>query len=400
MKVLVLNSGSSSVKYTFFDMDGEKKLARGIIECIGLPEAYFKHQSAGEEEVKEQCKVSNHLEAIDIIIKNLIDPRRRIINNLSEIDAVGHRIVHGGEKFSKSVMINEEVLQDIRNCFVLAPLHNPHNYTGIEACEKLLAGVPQIAVFDTAFHQTIPDYSYFYALPYSLYQKYNIRRYGFHGTSHHYVAQRAAQLLNKPPDQVNLITCHLGNGCSITAIRNGVSVDTSMGFTPLEGLVMGTRCGDIDPAIIIHLLNLEKISADDLNTLLQKKSGLLGISGLTSDMRTILKSAASGSDRARLALDVFCYRVKKYISSYFGVLNGADAIVFTAGIGENSPTIRERSCQGLENLGIRMNIEANNAGSLEERIVSSQDSPVKIMVIPTNEELMIARQTVRVLTNN
>src|SRR3989339_483778 len=316
MKVLVLNSGSSSVKYTFFSMDGEKKLARGIIECIGLPEAYFKHQSAGEEEVKEQCKVSNHLEAIDIIIKNLIDPRHKIINDLSEIDAVGHRIVHGGEKFSKSVMINEEVLQDIRNCFVLAPLHNPHNYTGIEACEKLLAGVPQIAVFDTAFHHTIPDYSYFYALPYSLYQKYNIRRYGFHGTSHHYVAQRAAQLLNKPPDQVNLITCHLGNGCSITAIRNGISVDTSMGFTPLEGLVMGTRCGDIDPAIIPYLMETEGLSLKEIDTLMQKKSGLYGLAGIgTGDMRDVIQAAEKGNKQAEIAKNIFIRRIVKYIGA-------------------------------------------------------------------------------------
>ncbi|HBU69378.1 MAG TPA: acetate kinase [Elusimicrobia bacterium] len=400
MKVLVLNCGSSSVKYTFFDMDGEKRLAFGIVECIGLPEAYYKHQVAGEEEVKEACKVSNHVEAVDIILQNLINRDHGIIQDIHEISAVGHRIVHGGEKFSKSVLITDEVMQDIKNCFVLAPLHNPHNYVGIEACVKLLPGVPEIAVFDTAFHQTIPQFAHLYALPYSLYQKYNIRKYGFHGTSHKYVAQRAAEFLGKPLEELKLITCHLGNGCSITAINKGVSVETSMGFTPLEGLVMGTRCGDIDPYILIHLQNIEKISLDDLNTLLNKKSGLLGISGLTSDMRTILKAMSSGSEKAKLAIDVYCYRVKKYIASYLGVLNGADAVIFTAGVGENSPTIRERCCQELSGLGISVDSALNSNIATNERQISEASSKVKVLVIPTNEELMIARESSRVLTNN
>lgn len=400
MKVLVLNSGSSSVKYMLFDMHGEKKLANGIIECIGLPEAYFKHQVSGGEKIKEACKVTNHMEAIELILKNLVNPRYKVLKNINEIDAVGHRIVHGGEKFSKSVMINDEVRSDIQKCFALAPLHNPHNYAGVESCEKLLPGVPQIAVFDTAFHQTIPDYAYLYGLPYTLYQKYNIRRYGFHGTSHNYVALQAAKLMGKKIEELKIITCHLGNGCSVAAIDKGISVDTSMGFTPLEGLVMGTRCGDIDPAIIIHLLSVEKTTAEDLYTLLNSKSGLFGISGLTGDMRTILKSMASGSDRARLALDVFCYRVKKYIASYMGVLNGADAIVFTAGVGENSPTVRERSCHGLDRLGITIDSNLNNDISSDNRFISPRSSAVKVLVIPTNEELMIARETAKVLTNN
>jgi acetate kinase len=400
MNILVINCGSSSVKYTFFDMQDERRLVKGSVECIGLPEAYFKHQSAGEAEIKEPCKAKNHSEAVELIIKNLTNPQHKIINDISEIAAVGHRIVHGGDKFSHSVPVNDSVKSDIKSLFVLAPLHNPHHYGGIEAVENLLPGVPQVVVFDTAFHQTIPDYAFFYGLPYNLYQKYNIRRYGFHGTSHNYVAGRAAKLLGKPLEECDLITSHLGNGCSICAIKKGKSIDTSMGFTPLEGLVMGTRCGDLDPAIIVHLMSAEKLTAENLNVLLNEKSGLYGISGLTNDLRTILKAAAAGSDRARLALNVFCYRVKKYISSYFGVLNGADAIVFTAGIGENSPTIREKSLEHMDALGVKLDAELNGTNSSEERIISGPDSKVKIMVIPTNEELMIARETLKVLTNN
>jgi acetate kinase len=398
MKVLVLNSGSSSIKYTFFSMTEEKRLAKGHVECIGLPEAYFKHQITGEEEIKESCKVSNHIEAIDLIIKNLIHDKHAIIKDVNEIAAVGHRVVHGGNMFSASVPVNDEVMAGLRQTFVIAPLHNPHHYSGIEAIAKLIPGTPQVVVFDTSFHQTIPEFAYMYALPYSIYEKYHIRRYGFHGTSHHYVALRAAAMLNKPLNETNLITCHLGNGCSITAIEKGKSVDTSMGFTPLEGLIMGTRCGDIDPAIIVHLMANETVTSDGLNTLLNKKSGLFGISGLTGDMRTILKATASGSERAKLALDMYCYRIKKYIGSYMASLNGADALVFTAGVGENSPTIREKSCQNLDNLGITLNIDANNQSSSEERVISIPDSKVKVFVIPTNEELMIARETVKVLT--
>ncbi|MFH1368190.1 MAG: acetate kinase [Elusimicrobiota bacterium] len=400
MKVLVLNTGSSSVKYTFFETEGEKRIAKGIVECIGLPEAYFKHQVTGEEEIKEACKAPNHQAAIKLILQNLTDAEHPVIKDIHDISGIGHRIVHGGEKFSKSVLVDDEVMQDIKNCFVLAPLHNPHHYEGLKACQELMEGIPEVAVFDTAYHQTIPDYAYSYGLPYTLCKKYNIRRYGFHGTSHHYVAERAAEILNKPIEKLNLITCHLGNGCSITAIEKGKSIDTSMGFTPLEGLVMGTRTGDLDPAIIIHLLSYEKISADDLNTLLNKKSGLLGISGISADMRTILKSAAGGMERAKLALEVFCYRAKKYISAYLGALNGTDAVVFTAGIGENSPTIREKCCENMQNLGIAIDKTANEGIIAEEGIISPKDMRVKVMVVPTNEELMIARETVKVLTNS
>ena len=379
-------------------MTEEKRLAKGLVECIGLPEAYFKHQVTGGEEIQESCKVSNHMEAIDLIIKNLVEDESGILKDVNDIAAVGHRIVHGGDKFSASVPVNEVVMEGLRECFAIAPLHTPHHYAGIEAITKLIPGTPQVVVFDTSFHQTIPEHAYMYALPYTIYEKYHIRRYGFHGTSHHYVALRAAAMLNKPLEVLKMITCHLGNGCSITAIDKGKSVDTSMGFTPLEGLVMGTRCGDIDPAIIVHLMTHEKITADSLNTLLNKKSGLFGISGLTGDMRTILKASAGGSERAKLALEMYCYRIRKYIGSYIAALNGVDALVFTAGVGENSPTIREKSCQNMSNLGINIDINANNASSSEERTVSTGDSKIKVLVIPTNEELMIARETVRVLT--
>lgn len=381
-----------------FSMTTEKRLAKGLIECIGLPEAYFKHQISGNEEVKETCKVRNHEEAVHLILGNLLDPQTGIIKDVTEIAAVGHRIVHGGRIFSDSVAVNDDVMEGLRGTFTIAPLHNPHHYSGIEACQKQLPGIPQVVVFDTAFHQTIPDYAFMYGLPYALYEKHAIRRYGFHGTSHKYVTMRAAEMLNKPLDKVKLITCHLGNGCSLTAIENGKSIDTSMGFTPLEGVMMGTRCGDIDPAVIVQLMTTEHITADTLNTLLNKKSGLLGISGLTGDMRTILSAAASGSDRARLALEMYCYRIKKYIASYFGVLNGVDGIVFTAGVGENSPTVREKSCAGLDRMGIMIDPEANLLGGSEERFISPAGAPLKVMVIPTNEELMIARESVRVLT--
>ncbi len=399
MKVLVVNCGSSSVKYILFEMEGEKRLAKGLVECIGLPEAYFKNQITGHEETKASARVRNHMEAVELILNGLLDGGHGMIKDPGDIAVVGHRIVHGGDKFSRSVAVNDEVMAGLRECFSIAPLHTPHHYAGIEACQKLLPGVPEVVVFDTAFHQTIPDYAYIYGLPYSLYEKFHIRRYGFHGTSHKYVAQRAARLMGRPLEELKLITCHLGNGSSICAVRNGKSIDTSMGFTPLEGLVMGTRCGDIDPAIIVHIMANERINADELNNLLNKKSGLLGISGLTGDMRTILSAANSGSYRAKLALEIFCYRIKKYIASYFGVMNGADGIVFTAGIGENSPTIREKACTDMEYLGVRFDRETNASAGSAEKTVSLPDSKVKVMVIPTNEELMIAHESVRVLTN-
>jgi acetate kinase len=399
MKVLVINSGSSSLKYTLYETEGEKRLAKGLVECIGLPEAYYKHQVAKNEEIKESCVAKNHINALTLVLNKLMDPAGKLIANAQEIGCVGHRVVHGGEKFSKPVLINEEVLNDIRACSILAPLHNPQNIQGIEACQSLLPGVPQVAIFDTAFHQTIPNFAFLYALPYAIYEKQNIRRYGFHGTSHEYVAQRAASMLGRPFNELKLITCHLGNGCSIAAIENGKSVDTSMGLTPLEGLVMGTRCGDVDPAIVMHLIENEKMTSPEVNTLLNKKSGLYGLSGLTNDMRTVLNAASAGSERAKIAVEVFCYRARKYIASYLGVLNGADAVVFTAGVGENCPTIREKIVLKLSNLGIDLDPEANMAPATGERTISIAGSRVKLLVIPTNEELMISRQAINVLTN-
>jgi acetate kinase len=400
MKVLVINSGSSSVKYTLYEMETKKRLAKGLVECIGLPEAYFKNQFDDEEETKETCKVKNHTAAVELVLNKLMDPAHGLIKDAKDIGAIGHRIVHGGVRFFDSVRVDEGVKAGLRECFSIAPVHTPHHYAGIEACEKLLPGVPEVLVFDTAYYQTMPDYAYIYGLPYSLYEKQQIRRYGFHGTSHKYVTQRAAEFLKQPLNELKIISCHLGNGCSITATLNGKAVDTSMGFTPLAGLVMGYRCGDIDPAIIVNIMQNGPINADELNNLMNKKSGMFGISGISGDMRTILKAAADGSYRAKLAFEIFCYSARKYVSSYYGVLNGADALIFTAGIGENSPEVREKTCESLDALGIRIDKDANNARSHEDRLISTPDSRMKVLVIPTNEELMIARETVRVLTNS
>ncbi|GMO64722.1 MAG: acetate kinase [Endomicrobiia bacterium] len=395
LKVLVVNCGSSSVKYTLLEMGSEKKVAWGIVECIGLPETYYKRQSINSDEKKDYVKVTNHMEAIELIIKNLLDEKVGSIVDASEIAVVGHRVAHGGVKFSKSVLVTEEVKEDLKEYFSIAPLHNPVNYAGILAIEKMLPGVPSVLVFDTAFHQTMPDYAYMYAIPYEYYEKDHVRRYGFHGTSHNYVSQRAATILVEPLNELKLVTVHLGNGSSIAAIENGKVIDTSMGFTPLQGVIMGTRCGDIDPAIIPYILSTypQQNSSDALNTLMNKKSGLLGISGLSADMRTIIKAIKSGNKRAKLAFEMLCYSVKKYISAYYGVLNGIDGLVFTAGIGENSPFVREKICANLHALGIEMDSEKNNVESSEERLISSSNSRVKVMVIPTNEELMIARES-------
>ncbi|MDD3065602.1 MAG: acetate kinase [Endomicrobiaceae bacterium] len=401
MKVLVVNCGSSSVKYALFSMTHEKKIACGLVECIGLPEAYFKRQSVGHEEEKTLCKVSNHFEAVELIINHLLEPEKGSIKNVDEIYAIGHRIVHGGDKFSGSVLVDENVKSGLKECFSIAPLHTPHHYAGIEAVEKMLPGIPSILVFDTAFHQTMPDYAYMYAVPYEYYKRDHVRRYGMHGTSHKYVMQRAAAMLGKNPEDVNLITCHLGNGSSITAIKKGKVIDTSMGFTPLAGLVMGTRCGDIDPAVLVHIMaENPKITSDEMNDLLNKESGLRGISGLSGDMRTIVKAIQAGNKRAKLAFDMLCYSAKKYICMYYGILNGIDGIAFTAGIGENVPSVREKACENLQNLNIELDIDKNNTPNQDERFISADSSKVKIMVIPTNEELMIARETIKVLGNH
>jgi acetate kinase len=401
MKVLVVNCGSSSVKYTLFEMDNEKKIAWGLIECIGLPEAYYKRQTISANEKEEVVKVTNHTEAVELIIEELLDREVGSITSVSDIVVVGHRIVHGGDKFSKSVLVTENVKEDLKDCFSIAPLHMPVNYAGILAVEKMLPGIPSVLVFDTAFHQTMPDYAYMYALPYDFYEKDHIRRYGFHGTSHNYVSHRAAQMLGKPLNELNLITAHLGNGSSITAIEKGKVVDTSMGFTPLQGVVMGTRCGDIDPAITAYLLDKypQYKEGSVLSDLMNKKSGLVGISGISGDMRDIIQAIANGNKKAELAFKMLVYSIKKYIGAYYGILNGADGLVFTAGIGENSAPVREAVCENLKALGIDIDVKKNSERSNEERFISTDKSKIKVMVIPTNEELMIAKESEKVLTN-
>ncbi|MDR2427872.1 MAG: acetate kinase [Endomicrobium sp.] len=402
MKALVVNCGSSSVKYTLFELENEKKMAWGLIECIGLPESFYKRQTINSEEKKEAVKVANHTEAVELIIKELLDKNKAMISDVSEIAVIGHRIVHGGDKFSKSVLVTDKVKEELKECFSIAPLHTPAHYAGILAVEKMLPGIPSVLVFDTAFHQTIPDYAYMYALPYEFYEKEHIRRYGFHGTSHNYVSQRAAVLLRKPLNELKLITAHLGNGSSITAIENGKVIDTSMGFTPLQGVVMGTRCGDIDPARIAYLIGQypHYKDAKTLNDLMNKKSGLAGVSGLSADMRDILKAVSEGNKKAQLAFNMLVYSIKKYISAYYGILNGVDALIFTAGIGENSAPVRESICKNLSVLGIEIDVEKNKERSSEERFISTNSSKVKVLVIPTNEELMIARESRKVLENN
>jgi acetate kinase len=401
MKVLVVNCGSSSVKYTLFEMSSEKKLAWGLVECIGLQEASYISQTVGTEVKKSFVKITTHTEAVEFIIENLLDGETGSIKNVNEIAVVGHRIVHGGNKFSKSVLVTKNVKKSLVECFSMAPLHNPANYAGILAVEKMFPNsTPSVLVFDTAFHQTIPDYAYMYAIPYEFYERDNIRKYGFHGTSHSYVSKRAAIMLRIPMSELKLITVHLGNGSSVAAVKNGEVVDTSMGFTPLQGVVMGTRCGDIDPAVLIYILDKypQYKSDDALNVLMNEQSGLCGISGVSSDMRAILEASAKGNKRSKLAYEMFCYSVKKYISAYYGILNGADGLVFTAGVGENSAFIRKEVCMNLSALGIEIDIEKNMDCFTGERFISKKKSEVKVMVIPTNEELMIAKESKKVLT--
>lgn len=397
MKILVLNCGSSSIKYQFISMTTEKVLAKGQIERIGTNHAVLTHYFEDGKSAKVVSDIPDHNKAIEVVISTLTNTDYGVIRDKQEIRAIGHRVVHGGEKFANSVFITAEVKDKIHDCIELAPLHNPHNFRGINACAELLPGVPQVAVFDTAFHQTMPAQSYLYALPYSEYQIHNIRRYGFHGTSHRYVSERAAKLLKKKPEQVKVITCHLGNGCSITAIDKGRSVDTSMGFTPLEGLVMGTRCGDIDPAIIFYIATKQGLSVSEIDNLLNKHSGLDGISGISNDMREILKQMNTGNERAKLAVDIFCYRLKKYICSYYGIMNGADALIFTAGIGENADQIRELTCSGLESIGIKLDLAKNKNANGTESLISAKSSKMDVFVIPTNEELIIARDTKKIV---
>ncbi len=393
MNVLVINCGSSSLKFQLINSESEQVLAKGLCERIGI-DGSLTYQPEGGEKVKSDKAMPTHTEAIQFVIDALTDADTGVVKSLDEIGAVGHRVVHGGEKFASSVVITDEVKAAIEECNDLAPLHNPANLIGINACEKLMPGTPMVAVFDTAFHQTMPEKAYMYGLPYAYYDKYKVRRYGFHGTSHSFVSKRAAELSGKPYDQVKTIVCHLGNGASICAVENGKSVDTSMGLTPLEGLVMGTRSGDIDPAILEFISKKEGLDIAGLMNMLNKKSGVFGLSNnLSSDFRDLEEGANSGNEQARVALEVFAYRVAKYVGSYAAAMNGVDVIAFTAGIGENSGTVRSAVVKYLGYLGIEINEEANGKRG-EEIQISTPDSKVKVMVIPTNEELAIARETV------
>ena len=392
MNVLVINCGSSSLKYQLINMDDESVLAKGLVERIGIEGSVLKHEKAEQGKVVIEEVMQNHKDAINLVLKALVDPNHGAVKSLDEVDAVGHRVVHGGEKFADSVLITDEVINAMKECIELAPLHNPPNIIGIEACQELLPNVPMVGVFDTAFHQTMPAESYIYPLPYELYEELGIRRYGFHGTSHKYVSERVAALLGKSLEETKIVTCHLGNGASLTAIKDGKSFDTSMGMTPLEGLVMGTRCGDIDPAIVTFLMNKKNMTADQVDNLMNKKSGVLGISGVSSDFRDIEQAAEQGNKRAQLALDKFAYTVKKYIGSYAAAMGGLDVLVFTAGLGENSASSRLQICEGLEFLGVSVDEAKNNIRGKEAE-VSKEGSKVKVFVIPTNEELMIARDT-------
>ena len=397
MKVLVINCGSSSLKYQLIDMVNEEALAQGLVERIGIEGSVLTQKVEGKDKyiVKEQMK--DHKDAIRLVLAALVDENNGVIKSMDEISAVGHRVVHGGEKYKESVVINDEVKANIEECFKLAPLHNPANMIGIKACEELMPNTPMVAVFDTAFHGTMPEDAYLYALPYELYEKHGIRKYGFHGTSHKYVSQTCAEVMGRDIKDLKIITCHLGNGASLCAVKNGVSVDTSMGFTPLEGLAMGTRCGNIDPAIVTFLMKEEGLSVDEVNDLLNKKSGVLGISGISSDFRDIEDAAFNKNDRrAKLALKIFEYKIRTTIGAYAAAMGGVDAIVFTAGVGENGPETREKCLEGLEFLGVEIDREANNVrGKVRE--ISKAGCKVKAFVIPTNEELVIARDTLELI---
>jgi acetate kinase len=395
MKVLVVNCGSSSIKYQLYQMPQSEVLAKGLLEKIGEKDAKLTHEYDSKKHIVE-IHIDDHEEGMALILDTLHCAEAGVISDISEIGAVGHRVVHGGEEFTGSVVIDEHVIASIEKFADLAPLHNPPNLTGIQAAQSKLPDVPQVACFDTAFHATIPEVAYTYALPYELYEKYRVRRYGFHGTSHRYVARRAAKMLGKGKYDVNVITCHLGNGCSMAAVKNGRSVDTSMGLTPLEGLVMGTRSGDFDPAILFYLAD-KGYDVKQLNALCNKKSGLIGISGISNDMRTLSEHAQKGNARAQLAIDIFCYRIKKYIGTYTAVLDTLDAVVFTGGIGENAVEVRAQICSGLTQIGLEIDPDKNAAAIRTEADISTDASRAKILVIPTNEELAIAGDTYEIV---
>ncbi|MBU0573371.1 MAG: acetate kinase [Candidatus Margulisiibacteriota bacterium] len=398
MIILALNCGSSSVKYKVFDWKKKATVCTGVAERVGISGSFIKHERPGKETYSANAECPDHKVALKLILDTLLDKNFGVIKNVSEISAVGHRVVHGGEKFKQSVLIDNEVLEAIKAVQDLAPLHNPPNIAGIEAAKEVLPKAPHIAVFDTAFHQTMPEKAYLYAVPYEWYGLYGVRRYGFHGTSHLYVSRRAAVMLGKKPNEVNLITMHIGNGVSITAVKNGISVDTSMGLTPLEGAVMGTRCGDIDPAIILFMIEKEGFYVNELDTILNKKSGLLGITGKYMDRRDIEKAEAGGDKRASLAVEIETYRLKKYIGAYAAALGYVDAIVMTAGAGERNFELRAKTLSGLEHLGIKLDAQKNNAAvDRKETDISATDSPVKILVIPTDEEIVFIEDVVSIL---
>ena len=394
MKVLVINCGSSSLKYQMLDMTNEVLLCKGLVERIGIDGSVITHEKIGMDKYKLVTPMADHKDAIGHVLEALVNEEHGVIKDMSEIGAVGHRVVHAGEKYAESVRIDDSVIAALEECVELAPLHNPPNLLGIAACKELMPNTPMVGVFDTAFHQTMPPESYIYAIPYEYYEKYGVRRYGFHGTSHKYVAERAADIMNVDIKDLKIITCHLGNGASVSAIKRGKVMDTSMGFTPREGLVMGTRSGDIDPAIVTYIRQKEDLAPGEFNEILNKKSGVLGISGISSDFRDLEVAAEEGDERAMLAIKVFVHKVRSYIGSYIAEMNGVDAIVFTAGVGENAIGMRDLICNDLGNLGIKLDLVKNKVRG-KETIISREDSKVTVMLIPTNEELMIARDTYR-----
>lgn len=399
MKVLVLNCGSSSIKYQFFNMASKELLAKGIVEKIGLKGSFLKHEKKNGEKIRLEGEILDHQSGIEYLLGVLISANHGCLKSINEIDAVGHRVAHGGEQFSDSAFIDQNVFNEIEKCIQLAPLHNPANLAGIIAMQALLPEVPQVAVFDTSFHQTMPDYAYMYGIPHSLYTKYGIRRYGFHGTSHRYVARKACDFLKVNMEDLKIITCHLGNGASVAAIKNGKSVDTSMGFTPVEGLIMGTRTGDLDLGILTFLMDKEEIGLNSVNILINKQAGMLGITGISSDMREIELEAEKGNERAILGLKMYDYRVTKYIGAYAAAMGGVDLLIFTGGIGENADINRDGITKNLGFLGLHIDLNKNKGLRSKMTVISKDDSPAKIMVVPTNEELVIAEDTERIISS-
>ncbi len=399
MKVLIINCGSSSLKYQLIDSGTEEVLAKGLCERIGIEGGMLTHSPAGKKKVERQVEMPDHVKAVELVLESLTDKENGVINSLEDIDAVGHRLVHGGESFSEATLINDEVIKTIEACNDLAPLHNPANLIGIRSCMQLMPGVPMAGVFDTAFHQTMPKKAYLYGIPYEYYEKYKIRRYGFHGTSHSYVSKRTAEILHRNYQDFKVIVCHLGNGASVSAVKNGQCVDTSMGLTPLEGLFMGTRSGDLDPAILEFICNKENITISEMVEILNKKSGVLGLSRLSSDFRDLIAAAADGNEQAKTTLEAYSYRVTKYIGAYSAAMNGVDAIVFTAGIGENNSDVRQMVGDYLSYLGTGVDRSKNNIRG-EEAIISYDEARIPILVVPTNEELAIARETVKLISQS